>query len=149
MTQDHNAYLRMFRAYPDALSLKDLSNIFGVSTKQVSKLIHDGKIDAVVLGKECEVGVESTVVSLVGDKPRLLRPGAVTAEQLIEIFPDLVIDKSVLSEPKVGEKVASPGMKYKHYAPKTEVYIVEGNQDNFVSFVNDKKDSLALCFSEE
>lgn len=109
----------------------------------------DGRIDAVVIGGSCRVGVESTVISLVGDVPRLLRPGAVTMEQLCEILPDIVVDKAVLAEPEVNEAVASPGMKYKHYAPKTELYLVEGNSDAFVRFVNEKHDSVALCFSEE
>ena len=80
----------------------------------------DGKIDAVVMSGDCGVGVESTVITLVTSPPRLLRPGAVTVEQLREIFPDIVVDKAVLSEPEKGEKVASPGMKYKHYAPKAK-----------------------------
>ncbi len=109
----------------------------------------DGKIDAVVIGDDCAVGVESTVITLVGDKPRLLRPGAVTAEQLREILPDLIIDKAVLAEPQKGEKVASPGMKYKHYAPKTQAYLVEGDCASFVKFVNEKENSAALCFCEE
>ena len=109
----------------------------------------DGKIDAVVISGDCAVGVESTVVTLSTNPPRLLRPGFITAEQLREILPDLVIDKAVLEELDSGEKAASPGMLYKHYSPKTEVFLVEGNSDEFISFVNDKKDSAAVCFSEE
>lgn len=109
----------------------------------------DGKIDAVVMGDDCTVGVESTVISLVGEVPRLLRPGAVTVEQLREVLPDIVVDGAVLSEIKAGEKVASPGMKYKHYAPATDVYLVEADSDSFVHFVNQKTDSVAICFSEE
>ena len=109
----------------------------------------DGKIDAVVMSDECGVGVESTVVSFCTQPPRLLRPGAVTVEQLREILPDLVVDRAVLSEPLKGEKVSSPGMKYKHYAPNTEVYLVEGDTDAFCGFVNSKTDSAAVCFAEE
>ncbi len=109
----------------------------------------DSKIDAVVLGNDCEVGVESTVVSFATTPPRLLRPGAVTAEQLREIIPDLVIDKAVLAEPETGERVASPGMKYKHYAPKTEAYLVEGESVEFTEFVNSVNDGVAVCFKEE
>ena len=109
----------------------------------------DGKIDAVVIGGDCAVGVESTVVSLVGDKPRLLRPGAVTPEQLRTVLPDLVIDDAVLEKLKEGEKAASPGMKYKHYAPKTEAFLVEGCSNSFVKFVNQKDDCAAVCFEEE
>jgi len=109
----------------------------------------DGKIDGVVMGKECEVGVESTVVSLLGEHPRLLRPGAITLEQLKEVLPDIEVDKAILSQPEKGQKVASPGMKYKHYAPKTETFLVEGDSESFAKFVNDKKNALAICFSED
>ena len=66
MTQSHNAYLRMFRAYPDALSLKDLSQMFGVSTKQASKLIHDGKIDAIKIGREYRIAKVNAIRFLLG-----------------------------------------------------------------------------------
>lgn len=109
----------------------------------------DGKIDAIVFGDECKVGVESTVISFCCNPPRLLRPGAVTAEQLKDIIPNLCIDKAVLSEPEKNEKVASPGMKYKHYAPKTESYLAEGSSQAFAEFVNAKENCVAVCFSEE
>lgn len=109
----------------------------------------DGKIDAVIMGERSGVGVESTVVSFVCEKPRLLRPGAVTLEQLKEIIPEIEVDKAVLSSPKEGEKVSSPGMKYKHYAPKCELYLVEADISDFAKFVNEKNDGVALCFSEE
>lgn len=107
----------------------------------------DGKIDAVVMGAECTVGVESTVITLAGEHPVLLRPGAVTMEQLKEILPDITVDNAVLSELAPGQKAASPGMKYKHYAPQTETFLVEG--ENFADFVNEKQNALAVCFAEE
>ncbi|MBE6728219.1 MAG: threonylcarbamoyl-AMP synthase [Ruminococcaceae bacterium] len=109
----------------------------------------DGKIDAVVVSGECEVGVESTVVTLVTNPVRLLRPGAVTAEQLCDIFPNLLIDNAVLANPQADEKVASPGMKYKHYAPKTETYLVEASSEDYIDFVNDINNCVAVCFEEE
>ncbi len=109
----------------------------------------DGKIDAIVFGEKCEVGLESTVVSFCCNPPRLLRPGAVTAEQLKELIPNLVIDSAVLAEPENLEKVHSPGMKYKHYAPKTEAILVEGEREQFISFVNNQKNAAAICFCEE
>ena len=109
----------------------------------------DGKIDAVIMSGDCTVGVESTVVSLCTAPPRLLRPGFITAEELKEVLPDLVIDKAVLEELREGEKAASPGMMYKHYSPKTEVFLVEGSEEAFVSFANSKENSAAICFSEE
>lgn len=109
----------------------------------------DGKIDAVVMSGDCEVGVESTVITLATNPPRLLRPGAVTVEELKEIFPDIIVDNAVLAEPEKGEKVSSPGMKYKHYAPKTETYLVEGSSEKFAEFVNSKENAAAVCFFEE
>ena len=109
----------------------------------------DGRIDAVVMGNDSSVGVESTVISLVGEKPRLLRPGAVTPEQLRKVLPELVIDQAVLEQLKEGETAASPGMKYKHYAPKTQAILVEGCSNSFVKFVNSKSDCAAICFHEE
>lgn len=109
----------------------------------------DGKIDAIVYSDECAVGVESTVVTFCENPPRLLRPGGITAEQLREIIPELAVDKAVLKEPEIGQKVASPGMKYKHYAPKTESFLVEGDSEAFADFVNSKTNSVAVCFKEE
>lgn len=109
----------------------------------------DGRIDAVVMGNDCNVGVESTVLALFGDKPRLLRPGAVTVEQLKEVLGEIIVDKAVLAEPQKNESVASPGMKYKHYAPKTETFLVEGESEAFAEFVNARENSVALCFEEE
>ena len=74
----------------------------------------NGRIDAIIDGGECEVGVESTVITLATDTPRLLRPGGITVEQLREAIGDVIIDDAVLNPLKSGEKAASPGMKYKH-----------------------------------
>ncbi len=107
----------------------------------------DGKIDAVVQSGDCAVGVESTVLTLCTNPPRLLRPGGVTAEQLSKLIPDLEIDAAVFTEPEKDKPVASPGMKYKHYSPKTEIVMVETEQ--FVTFLKDKTSCGALCFAEE
>ena len=109
----------------------------------------DTKIDAIVFADECSVGVESTVISFCCNPPRLLRPGGVTAEQLKELIPDIQIDKAVLAEPENNAKVSSPGMKYKHYSPKTDAFLVEGENEAFISFVNAKEKSAAICFEEE
>ncbi len=109
----------------------------------------DGRVDAIVIGEDCNVGVESTVISLCTDTPRLLRPGAVTAEELKQILPNIIIDKAVLSQPEKGERVSSPGMKYKHYAPKTEAYLVEADTEKFAALVNGEPNSAAICFTED
>ncbi|MBQ6568765.1 MAG: threonylcarbamoyl-AMP synthase, partial [Clostridia bacterium] len=78
----------------------------------------NGKIDAIVDGGQCRYGLESTVISFLTDPPRLLRPGAVTPENIEETIGEIVIDDAVKNKLAEGQKVLSPGMKYKHYAPK-------------------------------
>ena len=98
----------------------------------------------------CEVGVESTVVSFAVNPPRLLRPGGITVEQLKVFIPNLVIDPAVTAEPEKGVKVASPGMKYKHYSPKANTVMVSGSSEDFAHFCNENEDiDLALCFDED
>ena len=111
----------------------------------------NGRVDAIVSGDDSKVGVESTVVTFATNPPRLLRPGGITVEQLKELLPDLVIDPAVLSEPEKGQKVASPGMKYKHYAPKAEVTMVSGDSKSFADYCNKNKDlfDLVLGFEED
>ena len=112
----------------------------------------DGKIDAIVDGGPCEVGVESTVITLAARKPRLLRPGRITPEEIEEVIGDeLVIDDAVLGRLKEGEKAASPGMKYKHYSPSADVIIVKGTLENFAKFVNERAGEgvAALVFDGE
>lgn len=128
------------------------ANISGYpSPVTAAHVINDlnGKIDAVLCHEDCKVGLESTVITLVTNPPRLLRPGAVTVEELLEFIPDLVVDKAVLSELESGEKAASPGMKYKHYSPKTNVVMVEGDSKAYCEFVNSRENSVAVCFLED
>ena len=110
-----------------------------------------GRVDAIVVSTDCTVGLESTVVTFAENPPRLLRPGKITAEELKRLIPDLVVDKAVLVEPKEKEKVASPGMKYKHYSPKAEVVMVEGDSDSFARYLkeNEKDFDLAVIFDED
>lgn len=110
-----------------------------------------GRVDGIVMSGNCEVGVESTVISMVSDPPRLLRPGAVTLEMLRSAIGEVEVDPAVLSKLEEGTKAASPGMKYKHYAPKTRVIMIEGEGEAFCEYVNKNagKDAAALCFLED
>lgn len=111
----------------------------------------NGRIDAIVDGGGCAVGVESTVVSLCGERPLLLRPGAVTPEMIADVLGCCDVSHAVLEELGKDEKVESPGMKYKHYAPETEVIIVRGSFDAYVRYCreNAHDDDWALCFAGE
>lgn len=109
----------------------------------------DGRIDAVVMSDCSAVGVESTVVLLANGQQRLLRPGRVTPEELSSVIGEVEIDSSVLT-PHLNGAVSSPGMKYKHYSPKTKVVIIDADADKYIDYVNSAPGNVgALCFSEE
>lgn len=86
----------------------------------------DGKIDGVVDGGACSVGVESTIIDLTCTPPRLLRPGGLPLEKLRAVLGDVALDKAVTQQLDAGEKPRAPGMKYRHYAPKAPVTVVTG-----------------------
>ncbi len=111
----------------------------------------DGKIDAVFDGGACGVGVESTVITLAEGTSRLLRPGKVTLEELREVLGEVELDSAVLNKLKDGQKAASPGMKYKHYAPKANVILLKCTDDEFINYVNRCGGSgvAALCCDED
>ncbi len=85
-----------------------------------------GRIPMILDGGPCSGGVESTVISVCGDKPLLLRPGLVSYEQLCCVLGEVSIHPSVLKA-GVVDQAASPGMKYKHYSPKARVVIVQAS----------------------
>lgn len=101
----------------------------------------DGRIDAVIMGEQCDVGIESTVLDLTDIIPRILRPGAVTKEKLMMLLHRAVLyDKTLLERPENGSGEAvedpefrprSPGMKYTHYSPKAKVRLIEGSGREF------------------
>lgn len=111
----------------------------------------DGRIDAIFDGGPCEVGLESTVISLAGSVPCLLRPGGVTLEMLREVLGEVRMDEAVLKPLKKGVAAASPGMKYKHYAPRARVVILDGAFEAYKDYVNshNEEGTVALCFSGE
>lgn len=111
----------------------------------------DGRIAAIVYDTDCEVGVESTVISLCGDTPRLLRPGGVTPAQLEAVLGTIIIDEATLAPLQEGQLAASPGMKYQHYAPSAAVVIIKGDKEHFADYVNAHADDgvMALTFDDE
>ena len=110
----------------------------------------EGKIDAVVDGGPCQVGVESTIVDLTCDPPRLLRPGGLPLEALEEIAGPLTVDKAVTEPLKDGEKPKAPGMKYRHYAPKAPVTVVTGPADASARTIGElvQPGDGVICFDE-
>ena len=108
-----------------------------------------GRADAICNGGECDVGVESTVITLATEIPVLLRPGGGTLEQLENILGEVKVADAGLNPMKQDEKAESPGMKYKHYSPKAQIQIVRGNLKEFADFVNSSDCDGVLCFEGE
>lgn len=112
----------------------------------------NGKIPLIIDGGECNAGVESTVISTLTETPIILRPGVITKEMISKVLgKDVEVAKAVTEGVSSGEKVLSPGMKYKHYAPRAEVTILKGSIEQFVKFVNENKNdkTYVLCFDGE
>lgn len=123
------------------------------STTTAAHVLHDmdGRIDAILDGGACEVGVESTIVDLTGERARLLRPGGVTPEELTALLGALDIDRAVLGQIDRDAVVRAPGMKYKHYAPSAQVIIVSGSSQKAAQYVRARfrEGTAVLCFEEE
>ena len=120
------------------------ANLSGHPSPTTAAHVYDdlhGRIDAIIQGEPCKVGIESTVIDMTSDKPMILRPGIITPEELsTALGKDVGIDPAILKKPEIvkgdglletGEdfKPKSPGMKYKHYAPKAEMIIFKGDPE--------------------
>ena len=104
-----------------------------------------GKVNYIIGGEKCQVGVESTIVDCTVNPPIVLRPGGITLEMLKEIDPSIELDKGLMKKPEKDFKPKAPGMKYKHYAPKAKVRIISGENENVVK----KTQELAHSYIEE
>ena len=97
----------------------------------------NGRIDMIIDSGKVDIGLESTIVDLTGEIPTILRPGYITRAMLEEVVGPVTIDKAILAEhedPNLRPK--APGMKYKHYAPKGDLVIVEGKKQAVAEMIN-------------
>ena len=110
----------------------------------------DGKIEGVVDGGPCAVGVESTIVDLTVTPPRLLRPGGVTLEELREVLGAVEVDGAVTRMLGEGEQPRAPGMKYRHYAPKAPVTVIRGAPAEAARYIRRRlaDGDGVICFNE-
>lgn len=122
------------------------------STTTAQHVLEDlsGKIAAVLEGGSCSVGVESTVISLAVQPPRLLRPGGISLEQLRSVLGEVEVDKALYQKIDDSTKVSAPGMKYRHYAPKAAVTVFTGDPDQTARCIGRfaGESSGVLCFDE-
>ncbi len=110
----------------------------------------DGRVDIIIDGGECDIGLESTIVKLEGLKGILLRPGAITADALLCVLEELEIAPAVLEKLAENERPLSPGMKYRHYAPDAPLVLLDGDAQSVLKFMKEAPDdALLLCYDEE
>ena len=115
--------------------------------------LHDlnGKIPLIVDGGPCDVGVESTVISVAESVPTILRPGIISLDEIRTYIPEAIVSEKVLKPVDEHEKVESPGMKYRHYSPECDVVLIDADKKGFTDYLSQHacEGDYAMCFSED
>ena len=96
----------------------------------------NGRIDMILEGDESEIGLESTIIDMTGEVPMILRPGYITVEMLEKVLGQVDMDKTIL-DIHCTDRPKAPGMRYRHYAPKGQLTIVEGSQQKVTACINE------------
>lgn len=125
-------------AYAGGYVAAPSANTSGRPSPTISKYVEEdmcGKIDAIIDGGEVGIGLESTIIDLTTVPPQILRPGYITQSMLAEVLGKVEADVTILRADS-GMAPKAPGMKYRHYAPKGELTIVQGTSEQVVSFIN-------------
>ena len=127
------------------------ANISGKPSPTTAEhVFHDlnGKIPYIVDGGACNIGVESTVISMTAQRPILLRPGKISREEIESIIGKIDISEAVFRKMSDDFKAQAPGMKYRHYAPNAKIIIVDGNDNEVIKYISENaapNDGI-LCF---
>lgn len=124
------------------------ANLSGSPSPTTAQHVFDdmnGRIPCIIDDGGCAVGVESTVIAFEGDSIRLLRPGFISVSDLKEVTENVLVDKGVLEMVSQDAVVSSPGMKYKHYSPKADITIVDGDIESFQKYVSENIDDGTWC----
>ena len=124
----HPAARRFIRAagVPIAAPSANLSGRPSTTSAAHVKEDLDGRIDMILDAGPSDIGLESTIIDLTGEKPVILRPGFIGRERLEALLGEVEVDRTILEKPAEDLRPKAPGMKYRHYAPKAEVTLVEG-----------------------
>jgi L-threonylcarbamoyladenylate synthase len=113
------------------------ANISGKPSPTLAKhVIEDlnGRVDVIIDGGQSPIGLESTVVDLSAGQPIILRPGGITQTMLEEVVGSVLVDQTIMNDSKAVPK--APGMKYRHYAPNGQLYIIRGNEKDVIKEIN-------------
>ena len=105
----------------------------------------DGRIPLILDGGASEVGVESSVIDATGEVPVILRPGGITPEMVAKVLGDVRVDEHVMSPLQEGDVVRSPGMKYKHYAPRAKTVIFDGTAERVIAAICARYDAAVAA----
>ena len=124
------------------------------SPTNASHVIDDlsGRVDMIIDGGSCDIGLESTIVRIDGDALTLLRPGAITCDALSMITPNVRVADAVLHRLAENERPLSPGMKYRHYAPSAPLYLLSGEDATILRYLRKEEETRTcaiLCYDEE
>jgi len=132
---DHPVALAIIKAANLPIAAPSANKSGSPSPTNASHVWNDlhGLIEGIVDAGPTKIGVESTVIDVSGEVPTILRPGGVTVEELEKVIGKVQIDKGIIDG---AEKPIAPGMKYRHYAPKGEMIILKGSEENIVRAVN-------------
>ena len=116
------------------------ANLSGRPSPTLAKYVVEdmvGRIEMIIDGGDVEIGLESTIIDMTEDIPLILRPGYITKEMLEEVLQSVGEDKALMSDSS-GQAPKAPGMKYRHYAPKGELTIVDGDLRRVVEYINEQ-----------
>ncbi len=130
------------------------ANISGRPSPTSAKYVEEdmlGRVDMIIDGGECEIGLESTIVKVDGERLTLLRPGAITYDALCCVCENVEIAPAVTDKLAENERPLSPGMKYRHYAPSADFVLLDGDESDILSFMMEeqKNGCAVLCYDEE
>ena len=114
------------------------ANLSGKPSPTTARYVQEdmtGRIEMIIDGGMAEIGLESTIVDVTEEIPMILRPGYITREMLTELLGDVTVDRTVIDN-QSNQAPRAPGMKYRHYAPKGDLTIIEGNQPDVIEYIN-------------
>ena len=112
----------------------------------------DGRVNMIIDGGDCEIGLESTIVSIKDNTLTLLRPGGITYDALCMVCDNVKVADAVLNQLAENERPLSPGMKYRHYAPTAPVVLLKGEDSAVLSYLQEaqtREECVILCYDEE